>query len=128
MILDSSAVLAILFAEPGHERLIEKVLAADVVGIGAPTLAEIGVVLRARVVPNVGEMIEGFVCRCHVTVVPFGEDHWRVAVEAFGWFGQGRHPAGLTFGACMSYAVAKLAGRPLLYVGDAFAGTDLEAA
>ncbi len=58
--------------------------------------------------------------------IPFGSVHWREAVDAFRRFGRGRHPAGLNFGDCLTYAVASLSGEPLLFVGDSFAKTDLE--
>lgn len=58
-------------------------------------------------------------------MVPFGEDHWRQAAEAYARFGRGRHKAALNFGDCLSYAVARLADQPLLCVGDDFARTDL---
>ena len=63
-----------------------------------------------------------------LTIVPFAEDHWRTAVEAYLRFGKGRHAAGLNFGDCLTYATAKLAGQPLLCVGDDFSKTDLELA
>jgi ribonuclease VapC len=58
-------------------------------------------------------------------VVPFGEDHWPVAVDAYARFGNGRHPASLNFGDCLTYAVARLAEQPLICVGDDFAKTGL---
>ena len=63
--------------------------------------------------------------RPRLTVIPFTEDHWRVAVEAYTRFGKGRHAAALNFGDCLTYAVARLAERPLLFVGGDFAKTDL---
>ena len=60
-----------------------------------------------------------------VVVIPFGPEHWPVAVEAFARYGKGRHPARLNLGDCLTYAVAKLAGEPLLCVGGDFARTDL---
>ena len=63
-----------------------------------------------------------------ITVLPFGEEHYLLAVDAWQRFGRGRHPACLNFGDCLSYATAKLAGQPLLCVGDDFAFTDLELA
>jgi ribonuclease VapC len=58
-------------------------------------------------------------------VVPFDEGHWREALAAFIRFGKGRHPAGLNFGDCLSYATATIAAQPLLAVGEDFAKTDL---
>jgi len=63
--------------------------------------------------------------RFEVTVVPFGQDHWLMAWAAFLRYGKGRHPAGLNFGDCLTYAVAKLSGLPLLCIGGDFAQTDL---
>ena len=60
-----------------------------------------------------------------VRPLPFTSEHWPVAVDAFGQFGRGRHPAGLNLGDCLTYAVAKLANEPLLRLGDDFARTDL---
>lgn len=128
MILDTSAVLAALFAEPGHERLIDAIAGSAQVGIGAPTLAELGLVLTAKLGERADGDLEGFLSAAEVTVIPFGEVHWREAVRAFALYGKGRHPAKLNFGDCLSYATAKVAGEPLLYVGSDFALTDLEAA
>jgi ribonuclease VapC len=63
-----------------------------------------------------------------VITVPFGEEHWREAVKAYAAYGKGQHPAALNCGDCMTYAVAKLAARPLLCVGEDFAKTDLQIA
>lgn len=63
-----------------------------------------------------------------VEVVPFDQRHWRVAIAAFAQYGKGRHPARLNFGDCMAYATAKVAGAPLLFVGDDFPQTDVELA
>ena len=58
-------------------------------------------------------------------MVPFGEAHWHVAIEAYGRFGKGRHAAGLNFGDCLACATARVAGQPLLCVGDDFSKSDL---
>ncbi len=63
-----------------------------------------------------------------ITIIPFADEHWRVAVEAHARFGKGRHAAALNSGDCLTYAAARLAERPLLFVGDDFARTDLTAA
>lgn len=128
MILDTSAVLSILFAEPGFERLLDRILAADLVGIGTPTLSETGMILVSRLGPDGRGVLERFLDELGVVSVPFGDEHWRAAVDAFDRFGRGRHRASLNFGDCLSYATARLAGQPLLYLGEDFAGTDIEAA
>jgi ribonuclease VapC len=128
VIVDTSAVLAMVFREPVHTSLIDRLLAAPHRGIGAPTLAETGLVLAARLEREAEPLLARFLQQFELATVAFGDRHWRVAVEAFQRYGRGRHPAALNFGDCLSYAVAKLANRPLLYVGDDFARTDLPAA
>lgn len=125
MILDSSAILAILLREKGWENLVEKVSAAREAGVGAPTLAETGIVLSARLGREALTLLSLFVHETGLTVIPFGEEHWRAAVDAFRRFGKGQHRAGLNFGDCMTYAVARLSGQPLLCTGRDFPRTDL---
>lgn len=125
MILDSSAILAILLREKGWEDLVDKLSGAREAGVGAPTLAEAGIVLSARLGREGVTLLSLLVHEAGLTVIPFGEAHWRTAVDAFRRFGKGQHRAGLNFGDCMSYAVAKLSGEPLLCTGRDFARTDL---
>ncbi len=128
MIIDTSAALAVLFGETGFERLVDAITESNVAGMGGPTLCETGIVLAARVGDGAREMLDGFVQELGIEPIPFGERHWREAVEAFHRFGKGRHPAGLNFGDCMSYATARVAGRPLLYLGEDFSRTDIQKA
>lgn len=125
MILDSSAVIALLLAEPDHETLADRLAEANQAGIGAPTLTECGIVLGARLGALGQTLLGRFVQEAALTVIPFGPDHWSAAVGAYLRFGKGRHPAALNFGDCMSYATAQLANAPLLCVGDDFTRTDL---
>jgi len=125
MTLDSSALVAILFAEPGHLDLVDRILQADVVRVGAPTLVETEIVLSARRGRPAETDVHDLLEELHVTVVPFGESNWHAAVRAFERFGRGRHKAGLNFGDCLSYAVAASASDCLLFVGDDFASTDI---
>lgn len=128
MIIDTSALLAIVFREPGFEEILGRMEAAPGVAAGSPTLAETGIVLEARVGERSHGMLERMLDELGIQEIPFGEIHWREAVEASGRFGKGRHPAALTFGDCMTYAVAQLSGEPLLFVGDDFSQTDIEVA
>jgi len=128
VILDSSAVLAILFREPGFEAVFEKLAADSNPGIGAPTLTETEIVVIARLGEAARGRLTSLLTQGEVVVVSFGETHWRSTVEAFRRFGKGRHPAGLNFGDCMSYATARLADQPLLCTGADFAKTDLRIA
>ena len=128
MIADSSALLAIVFREPGCESLIERLRSAPAVAAGAPTLAETGVVLAARLGAAADGLLERLLDEFEIQEVPFGEVHWREAVDAFRRYGRGRHPASLNFGDCLTYAAASLTGEPLLFTGEDFARTDLERA
>lgn len=80
--------------------------------------------LRTDARVHVAELLD----RRDIAEVPFGEAHWREAVDAYWRFGRGRHSAALNFGDCLTYAVARLANEPLLFVGDDFAATDFDAA
>jgi len=125
MTLDSSALIAILFAEPGHLELVDRILGADHVRIAAPTLVEASLVFAGRRrTPDV-RMLEALADELGVTTVPFGQREWRAAVDGFLRYGRGRHQAGLNFGDCLAYAAAVTANDSLLFVGDDFALTDV---
>jgi ribonuclease VapC len=125
LILDSSAFVAVVFQEPGYEELEQKMEEADFVAIGAPTLLETGMVLMGALGEKARLSISGLRERLDVLVVPFGQAHWEAAADAFIRYGKGHHPAALNYGDCMTYATAKVAGRPLLFVGNDFARTDI---
>lgn len=129
MTLDSSAIIAILFSEPGYLDLVDRILTADDVRIGAPTLVETRMVLTGRLRQKSSSgLIEGLLEELGVTIVPFGAREAQLAADAFRRFGRGRHAAGLNFGDCLAYATAVAARDTLLYVGDDFARTDIVAA
>ena len=128
MIVDASAIVGIILRDPGWQGLVAKLAGADSPAVGAPTLAETGLVLTAKLGRRAPGIRARFLQEAKLTVIPFGEPHWPAAVEAYARFGKGRHPASLNFGDCLTYAVARVAGRPLLFVGDDFSKTDLPAA
>jgi len=125
MTLDSSALIAILFAEPGYLDLVDRILDADHVRVSAPTLAETSLVFAGRRGKSDAQAVEDLVKELGITVVSFGETEWRTAVDAFLRFGRGRHAAALNFGDCLAYATAAVAGDRLLFVGEVFARTDI---
>ena len=125
MIVDSSVLLAIVFKEDGWEYLVDALVNADALAAGTPTLAETGIVLSARLDEAAHGLLERMLDEFGIQEIPFGEVHWREAVDAFRRYGRGRHPAGLNFGDCMTYATAGLAGEKLAYVGNDFAQTEL---
>lgn len=126
MIVDSSALVAILLAESGHDVLVEKIARASVVGVGSPTLAETGIVLTARLGVTGRSLLARLLHEADAETIPCTAAHWPVAVDAFTRYGKGRHPAALNFGDCLTYATCRLAGRPLLCVGSDFPQTDLD--
>jgi ribonuclease VapC len=128
LILDSSAAVSVILREQGHADLVEAMDAASELAIGAPTLFETSIVVVRRYGEIARSLVANFVRNNGVAVIPFGERHRSLATEAFVRYGKGRHPARLNYGDCMTYATARLAGRPLLFVGDDFARTDLPAA
>ncbi len=126
MIVDSSAVVAILLREPGWEPLLDHLTSADPPpGIGAPTLVETGIVLAARLGIPGKTLLARFIQESDIRQVAFTADHWAVAVDAYLRFGKGRHPAALNFGDCLTYAISHVAGEPLLCIGDDFRKSDL---
>ena len=125
MTLDSSALIAILFAEHGHLDLIDRILITESVRVAAPTLVETSMVLAGRRRTSAVGEVDALVRELGVTVVPFGEREWHAAVAAFLRFGRGRHAAALNFGDCLAYSAAVVADDSLLFVGDDFGLTDV---
>lgn len=125
MIVDTSALVALVLREPGYEEILSKLADATRPGIGTPTLAELGIVLTARLGTDPQSIIVRLLDELEIEEVHFGAAHWREALAAFGRFGRGRHQARLNLGDCLTYAVARLADEPLLFTGDDFGMTDL---
>lgn len=128
MVVDTSALVAIVFQEPGYELLLSKLEAAGTVIVGAPTLAETAIVLGARLNIDSEALVARLAQEFGLGVAAFGDDHWREAALAYRQFGRGQHPAQLNFGDCLTYATCKLANQALLFVGDDFSKTDLNLA
>jgi ribonuclease VapC len=128
MVVDSSALIAILREEPGHERLWRKALSVDRTVVGASVAFETAMVLSGRWHRDARSVLHGLLRNIGTEIVPFTEEHYEEAVSAFLRYGKGRHPAALNFGDCMSYAFARVSGLPLLYTGDDFSKTDVQAA
>jgi ribonuclease VapC len=126
MILDSSAIVALLLRQEPTDRLLDVVEEADICRVGAPTLLETAMVLTGRAGDHGRALLLAFMQETNMDVLSFTEAHWRVAQGAFVRFGKGRHPAALNLGDCLTYATVYVAGEPLLCVGDDFCRTDLE--
>lgn len=128
MTLDSSALIAILVSEAGSLDLVDRILEADVVRVGTPTLLETAIVLSSRRGKPSAKEVQRLIEELDVTVVPFGELEWEAAATAYDRFGRGKHPAALNFGDCIAYATAATAGDSLLFVGNDFSKTDIRRA
>lgn len=128
MVLDASALVSIQLEEPGFRELFRKIDEAPTVVIGAPILFEAAMVLSGRFKADARLPLGIALRRLRVDIVPFTEEHYETAVTAFLRYGKGRHPAGLNFGDCMSYALAVVSGLPLLYTGNDFSLTDIQKA
>lgn len=125
MIVDSSALIAVLRREPGVGALVEHLQDGSIISVGAPTLVETGMVLDGRHGRVAATALHRLLHEFEIEVIAFGSEHWLAAVDGFHRYGKGRHPAALNFGDCLTYAVAKVADEPLVCVGDDFAQTDL---
>jgi ribonuclease VapC len=108
--------------------LLEKLDSAAAPAVGIPTLAEAAIVISARIKRDARGLIARFLSEASISTVPFGEDHYSASLDAWLRYGKGRHRAALNLGDCMSYAIAKVAGQPLLCTGGDFVHTDLELA
>lgn len=126
IVLETSALVAILVRDQGWEGLFDIVLGSKGrLVLPAHCLLEAHMVLAGRHPPRLLDLMNAFLADSTPRIDPFTETHATVARAAFMTYGKGRHPAGLNFGDCMSYAVAKAGGWPLLYVGGDFAMTDV---
>jgi len=125
MVIDTSALLAILQDEPERRALNEAIEAADSRAMSVVTFVEISIVLEARHGAEGVRDFDLFVEKAAIDLVPVDLDQARVARRAFTRFGKGRHRAGLNFGDCFAYALASVLGEPLLCKGDNFMHTDL---
>ena len=125
MVLDTSALIAILQNEPESEELLSKLEQAKSLRISAATVAEAGIVMHARY-GDAGELeVDNFIHRLNVDVIPLTAEHAELARYAYRKFGKGNHKAGLNFGDCFSFALAVSLNEPLLFVGDDFSETDV---
>ena len=128
MVIDTSALLAIVLDEPEREAFLTKMSLDSQVFIAAANYVEAAIVITARRGSAAATQLRAFVDESGIAIVAVDEGLSEAAIDAFRRFGKGRHPAGLNFGDCFAYALASLTGEPLLYKGDDFAKTDIAAA
>jgi len=128
MIIDTSAIVAILRAEPDALELAEAIEAAERRRISAVNFVEAAIVIDASGDPIASRQFDNFLVEAQIKIEPVDETQARVAREAYRDFGRGRHPARLNFGDCFAYALARLRREPLLFKGDDFTHTDIASA
>lgn len=129
MIVDSSAVLAILSEESDGGQLAEALGSVESPTMSAGTFLECSIVIDGRRDPLFSREFDEFMNRFEIEVVPVDVDQARVAREAYRDYGRGSgHPAKLNFGDCFAYALASVTDEPLLYKGDDFVHTDIRSA
>lgn len=128
MVIDSSALVAFATKEPQARAINDAIADSSLRRVAAPTWFETSMVLRSARFSLGPSGIDGLRDSLGLQVSAFTAEHADVARDAWERFGKGRHPARLNFGDCIAYAVAKVAGEPLLYVGDDFTKTDIESA
>lgn len=125
MVIDSSALIAILHKEPEAAAFLHAIENATVRLISAVTKLEAGMVALGRGVVG-AETFDRLLDAIDVTVVSFDNHHAAIARDAFARYGKGRHAAGLNFGDCAAYALAIAEAEPLLFKGTDFGATDVQ--
>ena len=125
MVVDTSALCAVLLHESDREQLLRIIMKAETRYVSTGTSLECTVVLVRRYGAEGDARARGFFERVRFQIVPFDETQAELAKRGFQIYGKGRHPAGLNFGDCFSYALAKSLGEPLLFKGNDFRLTDV---
>lgn len=129
MVINSSALIAILLGEPGSDDLVRAIARAGERIVGAPTWVEASAVMLAKKGPGGEVALDALMERMTIRIVPLSVDAARLARLAYARFGKGiGDPAVLNYGDCLAYGTAMAAGWPLLFKGDDFGQTDVEAA
>lgn len=128
MILDTSALVAVLFGESEADAYTQLIHDSDRCLISTGSFLELSIVIERQTGPEVARQCDMFFRRAGIIVEPFTVEQAFVARHAFHDFGKGRHRAGLNFGDCFAYALAKVTGEPLLFKGNDFRKTDVVSA
>ena len=128
MVIDSSALIAILFEEPDASIYVSAILNNSLRLLSAASLVETSVVAMRLRAPDPVSVLDVLIENLEITIVPVDQEQANLARDAFRRFGKGRHAAGLNFGDCFSYALAKQKGEPLLFKRGDFSLTDIASA
>lgn len=128
MVIDTSAIIAILQSEPGSDELVAILGRADIIRVSAATLVEAGLVMQARYGDEGEVELDRLLKGIGAMVIPVTEEHAMLARDAYRRYGKGRSPAALNYGDCFSYALAIAFDEPLLHTGADFGRTDVKPA
>jgi ribonuclease VapC len=126
MVLDTSAVLAILQNEPERRKFNEAIDAAETRSLSTASFVECSMIVESRYGADGVRDLDLFIAKAQISLVAVDEEQANLARRAFRKYGKGRHPAGLNFGDCFSYALSKALQEPLLFKGNDFSQTDVE--
>lgn len=125
MIIDTSALLAILYQEEDAEQFVTALVTAPARRMSAANFLEAAINVDAHGDPEASRQLDTFIRHAAIEIVPVTLEHAQIARQAYLDFGNGRHKAALNFGDCFAYALARATGEPLLFKGNDFANTDL---
>ena len=125
LVVDTSAAVAVILGEGGSEELAAHLEDALVRLMSAAIRVELGIVIEARLWPAGQDVVDRFLRDAKIDIVPVDADLAARAMSGWRRYGKGRHPAGLNFGNCFTYALAEQTGHPVLCTGDDFAATDI---
>lgn len=128
MIVDTSALVAILYGEAEAADFARIISAASICRLSVASHLELGIVIERQIGAEGWRRADLFIEHAGIVVEPVTLEHGRLARQAFLDFGKGRHPARLNFGDCFAYALARALGEPLLFKGQDFALTDIASA
>jgi ribonuclease VapC len=128
MIVDSSALISVIFNEADEDRFLTAMIDAPLVRMSAANWLEAAIVVDARRDPNVEVRFDEVIRTLGIQIAPVTEGIALHARRAYVQFGRGNHPARLNYGDCFAYALAKVEREPLLFKGNDFAQTDIEPA
>lgn len=128
MVIDSSALIAILLGEPEAKVFSEAIANAPKRVLSAFSALETSIVIESKKGEPGGRELDLLLHKARIEIVPIDEEQFELARRAWRDFGKGRHPAGLNIGDCCSYALSKYSGEPLLFKGDDFSKTDVQSA
>lgn len=123
-VVDTSAIIAVLFGEPGSEEIKHKLMNAPCT-MSAATRVELGIVIEARKGAAGIQLLEELLARLEIQIAPVDRELADEAIVCWRRYGKGRHPASLNYGDTFSYALARRMGQPLLFVGEDFSQTDV---